>query len=448
MPQTPHVSLEQQSCLQLAEQTAFLGATVISGEGEIFDHGGVVVKGNRIVAVDNEEKISQSYPNATTVNASGYMMTPGLINAHTHSAMSFFRGLAHNQKSMIETLFFPTESKLTAELTEPLSYSDLIGSLRSGVTCSYEHYYLTEGIGKAAEALGVRMNLGELVADIGTAMPQGSLERAKDLINKWPFSDRITAVVAPHAGDTVSEALLKECADWAKTDKLPLHMHLSQTDSERQTTLKKSGISPVMLADRCGALFENSLVVHLVSADKDDLKRVADSGATIGFCPSSQIIYERLAPIKEFFAYNIPIALGTDCAASNDSANILSELKFSGMISRHQGVDPSQTSAERLFRQVTIDAAKAMGLDDQMGSIKEGKKADLVFFRKTIDCEPMTDPLVNLIYSMGAQHVKHVMVDGRFVLWQGHPVLIDEDDVGQQCRDAWLTIKKRTGLKI
>jgi 5-methylthioadenosine/S-adenosylhomocysteine deaminase len=232
----------------------------------------------------------------------------------------------------------------------------------------------------------------------------------------------------------------------ARSQKIPLHMHLSQTAGERERTRQKEGVSPVVFAKECGALTEKTLAVHLVSADDSDLKILKDHGTTVGLCPASQIIYENLAPIAAFSRYRLPIALGTDCAASNDSSNILSELKLTALLCRHEKVQPEHLEPSNLLKMVTLNPARAFGLDHLIGSLAPGKMADLGMLKMSVDTQPMTNPITNLIFSMGAQHVEHVMINGQWSLWQGNLVRVSEQEIIKRSRDAWDEIKKRAGL--
>lgn len=364
------------------------------------------------------------------VDASRFMITPGLINAHTHAALSYLRGHVHGQKQMIENLFFKTEKNLSAELLEPLSYAYIYDGLRSGVTVFGDHYYFIEGVAKALNRFGVRGVVGETICDLGGAFPDPKRwTMAKKAIESWSHGPRVLPLVAPHAADTVSSELLKDTADFAKAHNLPLHMHLSQTKSEREAVGKRTSLSPVSYAARAGALGERSLVVHLVSTDSRDLKILADYGVTVGFCPASQILYERLSPLSEFLRLKLPLAVATDCAPSNDSADLWSELKLTALLAQHHTCDSADYAPEALLPMVTTNPAHVFGLQKTLGTVEAGKAADLVFIKRDLLTDPLDAPLANIIYGAGSRNVQHVMVDGRWVLWKQQVVAMKEDEL-------------------
>ncbi len=397
--------------------------------------GCIVLQGGKVLAAGERATTLPRFPRARVLDASGYMLIPGLINAHTHCALSFFRGLGYqpmpagSEQSIIETVMFPAERSLTPDMTEPLSYSYIFDGLRSGVTCFVDHYYYIAGVGQALERFGVRGVIGETVADLGGAKPgREAWDRARHLIDAWPFSNRVTPAVAPHAADTVSRGWLKEMAEFARQRHLPLHMHLSQTTGERQRVLSREGITPVRMAAECGALSERSLIVHLVTADADDLGLIADSGSTIGFCPASQILYERLAPIHAFLQHGIPVVVGTDCAASNDTADMLQEVRFASLMANSHLPHDQPLATKTALSWYGEQAATSLGLGGRIGSLTPGSCADLVLLRLDASTQPMPSIANGLLYTLGSRHVQHVMVDGRWVLWNQASTLVPEDD--------------------
>lgn len=423
---------------------------LMTSPGQTYDDGALVIQDSKILDAGPSERVAEIHKNARSVDGRGFMIIPGIINAHTHCALSFFRGLGAQPSdqdpstSMIETVLFPAERALTPELTEPLSYSYILDGLKAGVTCFVDHYYYIEGVGKALERFGVRGIIGETVADLGGAKPEPQAwQRARDLIERWPFSSRMTPAIAPHAADTVSRALLSELASFAKRENLPLHMHLSQTTGERQRVLAREGMTPVRYAQECGALGERSLLVHMVTADADDLKLVKDAGSTIGFCPASQILYERLAPIGAFNAMGIPVAVGTDCAASNDSADMLQEVKLAALMAHAQRGEGASPSVETVSSWYGAQAADSLGYGHQFGRLAPGQAADLVVLKLDGASLPRPQLAQGLTYSLGSRDVRHVMVDGQWVLWQQTSTLMSASDLEQAIKQATAEILSR-----
>lgn len=425
---------------------AYSNATILTSDNKTLTSGTILIKDTYIVDVMDDKEALNKYPNAYYIDCSEFLITPGFINSHTHAPLAFFRGLGHETPEMIENFLFPAEKNLTPELLEPLSYSYIYGGLRSGTTCFSDHYYFVEGVGSAIEKFKLRGVLGETIADLGGAFP--GLEgwrRAQKLIENWNFSSRLTPSIAPHATDTVSKNLLTELATYAKKEDLPIHMHLSQTAGEMERTTKRECMTPVRYAEECGALGEKTLAVHLVSATDDDIKILKKTNTTVALCPTSQIIYENLAPIDKFAKAKLKMTIATDCGASNDSADLISEAKITGVFAKHLEVPSKLVSSKDLLSMITKNPAQCLGITN-VGQIKQGLKADLVFFKKDLDTLPIEKPEVNLFYSFSQNNIQHVMVDGDWGLWNKQPCHISTSDMQEAYNEAVKEIKRRIAL--
>ena len=406
------------------------GLTLVTDSKTVLADYAIVIDDGVIKDLGPSSLLVHRYSEVLTLDGRGFVAMPGLINAHTHVAMGFFRGLCHGNEHMIEDIFFPAEKSLSKELLAPLSYSYIYAGLVSGVTCFGDHYYFSEGVAAAMEKIGVRGVIGETVADLGGAFPgRFGWERWRRLIDAWPYSQRLTPSVAPHSVETCSEPLLRELAEYASQRKLPLHIHLAQTQSEALFIKQRVGLTPVQVALRCGALSDRTLAVHLVTSSSDDHTILKDCGVTAVICPASQIIYEHLAPIASLMTSGIPIALGTDSAASNDTADLFAEMRLLALLARDRGVSEKQFRPEEVLRMTTEYPSRVLGLGDRIGSLAIGKAADIVFLKRDLSTEPSSHLLANLIYSFGSRNVRHVMIDGRFVLYNGQLALVSEDDL-------------------
>ena len=442
------MSIPQLSLTKKAPQGDLLlsGLTIVSAISSVQLDGAIAIQAGRISAIGPSAVVRAQRPQLAEYDGRGYTAMPGLVNAHTHAAMGFFRGLGHGQDEMIETFFFPAEKALTAELIEPLAYSYLYGGMLSGSTTFGDHYYHVAGVAKAIDRLGLRGVVGETVADLGGAFPgRTGWESWQRTIANWPFSSRLSPSIAPHAADTVSPSLLQELASYARAHSLPLHMHLSQSSGERLRVLQREGCTPVAYAERCGALTDRTLAVHLVTVDEDDLYILKRSGVTAGHCPASQIIYERLAPLEGFLKHQIPVALGTDCAASNDSADLIAEMRLTALLAADRNVPLEQRTPQAILRMGSLNGAQALGLGDEVGALEPGRAADFVLLANDLTTEPAQRPEVNVIFSHASRNVRHVMVDGRFVLFQGEPTQMSVSDMREAYLEAVAAIYHRLG---
>ncbi len=430
---------------------AITGLTIIPGDGKkpIVD-GTLVIQGEKIVAIgESREILSSSEGTTIHLDGRGYWAIPGLVNAHTHVAMGFFRGLGQGRDQMIESFFFPAEKALSSELLEPLSFSYIYAGLRSGVTTFGDHYYHIEGVGKALDRFGVRGVVGETIADLGGAFPGlEGWQRMQGLLQRWPFSSKITPAICPHAADTVSPKLLKELSHFARKNALPLHMHLSQTTGERQRVMAREGVSPVQYAASCGALTDRTLAVHLVTADDKDIAILKSHGTTAGLSPASQILYERLAPIEAFMAQGMSLALGTDCAASNDDADMLSEMRLLSLLAKLRGSPSEAYEADAILDVGTVQGARVLGLGAQVGVLAPGMDADFVLLQEDLGSIPSPRPHINLLFSMGSKQVRHVMVAGQWVLWDRVPTKVHIAQLESDYLTAVREIHRRLGRPL
>lgn len=443
-----HKSLSQESHPKWGNETVCVHNLVIlpAADASPIMGGSLVLQNGLIVDLGPSGLVRARYPQSVHIDGQGFLALPGLFNAHTHASMSFFRGRGHSYKrpekkgastTMIEDFFFPIEQSLTPEITGPLAYSYLVDGLKSGVTSFVDAYFFMDGVAAAMEKIGVRGFIGEHIADLGGPHPTGRdlWLQVKEKIENWTWSERIKPVVYAHATDTVSMPLLKELGQYAQKAALPFHMHLSQSDGERERVGARAQMTPVEYAQKCGVLSEQSLVVHLVSVNDADIVILKNEGVTMGYCPASEIIYERLPPISKLAAAGIPMALGTDCAASCDGADIMAELRLAGILGKQAQWDEEALSPQSLVAMVSKNPAHVLG-EPTLGHLQKGAKADCVFMEIDLAVEPLHAIPTNLIYSFNSRHVQHVLVGGEWVLWKQKLVKVSEDDLKQGYNEA------------
>jgi 5-methylthioadenosine/S-adenosylhomocysteine deaminase len=405
----------------------------------------ILIENNLIQDRGHHLDLIKRYPQIPILDGEGYMVFPGLVNGHTHCAMGFFRGLGHGVAQMIQKLFFPVENCLDQSMIEGLSLGYILSGLRRGVTFFADHYYFVGGVARALDRLGLRGAVGETVADCGGAHPSyESFVRAQDHVSHWPHSPRIRPVAAPHATDTVTPGLLAQVGEWAKREKLPIHMHLAQTSLEWEAA-KVHGLTPVGIAHRAKLLTDRTLVVHLLHRSDEDLKILKDTSTSVGVCPASQIIYEKLTDLKTLAEHKIPLVIGTDCAASDDHSDVLDELRTFALLAKDRLCDPPFYAPENLLSMATENPYHIFTPDLKIGKIAPGFLADLVFASIDVSLLPLHQPLTNLIYSSGSKNVKHVLVDGNWVLWNGQPVNMSLPSLTEEYQHALGLIYQRTG---
>lgn len=416
--------------------------------------GFIHIKDGLIHELGSDSSLVSKQNNIPTYDGSSYKLFPSFINCHSHSAMSFFRGYGcflddscNQESSMIENFLFPAEKSLTPEDVEIFSTSYLIDGIKSGSSCFFDHYYFIDSVAKSIENLGVKGILGETLCDINGAFLTNSesWNKIKKSIINWKYSSNIKPILAPHASDTVSEKFLKEIIDFSHSQDLGVHMHLAQTQGETQRTKTKCGLTPVELVHKCGGLTPKSIFVHMLDCSQEDLSLVEKNGSSICLCPTSEIIYEK-APSRMLIDSSSFKLLGTDCAASQDSADIFSELKTLALLSKEKG-STRFNSALKLLQTVTSSPSKIFNLN--CGSISNGKSADLCYIRKDVSTINDTEENIeaNLIFSSNSRFVEHLSVNGKFVLWKRKITTISEDSLKEEIQTRFNKILTKCRLK-
>jgi 5-methylthioadenosine/S-adenosylhomocysteine deaminase len=409
-------------------------------------HFTLVIEKNKIQEIFPSSIKNKKYKNATLIDGSDFLITPGLWNGHNHSALSYLRSQGHGHKHMIEDLFFKTEPHLTEKLVEALALPDLITGLKSGTVGFVDHYYFHRGTARAIDSLGLRGFVSDTFLDnFGPFKGKKFFHDFKASIKKWNFSERVKPCVGPHATNTTSKSFFKELNDFARAENLKTHFHLSQTRSEFDTALKEHGKTPIQLADSIGALNENALAVHVIHAEGDDFKILQNSGVSIGFCPTSQIIFEKLAPIDLFLKHKIPLVVGTDDAASNDLADMHQEIKIAALLARDRGAD-TKNLAKKFFEASTRSVPRFFGIPS--GLIEPGYFADLLFYPLTMESQPRQNIFESYVFSMNAGFLKASMIDGRFRLWNKEIIDLPQQDLEEKYQKALTVISKKTGIAL
>lgn len=400
------------------------------------------LKKNRHILVNNGviESISDSdnfSKNLQRIDTSGHYILPGLINLHTHCGMNFLKGYHQNVQDVVSDVFFKTEKQLTQESIESFSYSYLYDGIRSGVTSYLDHYFHSQGTQKAMTRLGVRGFCGETIIENDGPFPfQASID--KNLIN--PISSPlIEYVLCPHASDTVTEESWNLLVKLAKTTKSKMHFHLAQRSSEKEYILKNKNKSPVEYLNDVGALSDSSIAVHLIHISNSDIELLKKSKTHMVLCPSSQVLFEKISPLIEHLETIDQISIATDCAASNDSCDLLAELRHTASLYRQ--MTGKFINPKTLLKTITLNPAKALGADDKLGSLEKNKYADMVFVRKTPHFLPEERFIEHLIYSNNSKDIDHVIVAGNAVLWNQGTVNINKNEISQKFKEAYKTIE-------
>ncbi|MDI9571477.1 MAG: amidohydrolase [Pseudomonadota bacterium] len=421
-----------------AADTLITGGRVVTMDEKdtIHGNGAVAVAQGKIVAVGPAEEIQKRFSARRTIRADHRIVMPGLINAHTHAAMTCFRGFADDMELMTwwKEYIFPAETRaVSPELAywgTTLACAEMI---RSGTTCFCDMYFFTEETAQAAKRAGMRCLIGEVLLDFPSAnakSPAAGLEYTRKLIEKWSGDPLVRIAVEPHALYTCSEDVLKESRQLARRYDVPVATHFLENQAEVGQLTEKYGKKAIHYLRDIGFLHENLILFHGVCMDDEDMRICADYGCKVVHNPESNMkLASGVAPVGKMLARGITVALGTDGCASNNNLDMFQEMDTAAKLAKVAALDPTILPASSVLRMATRNGARAMGLARETGALEEGMQADIILIDTR---KPHLTPLYNdyshLVYAVSGADVETVMIDGRVVMEAGRLLTIDEEE--------------------
>jgi 5-methylthioadenosine/S-adenosylhomocysteine deaminase len=397
----------------------------MDAQRRIIENGAVAVRGERIVAVGTVAEVTRNWGAKQRIDNPEAIVTPGLINTHTHAPMSLLRGIADDLRlqDWLEKFIFPAEARnVTPEFVRVGTLLACAEMLLSGTTTYADMYYFEEVIAEATKECGMRGVLGQTiirfpVPDAKTAAE--GLKRTEAFIQRFRKDPLIVPAVAPHAVYTNDDETLKAARALANKYDVPLLIHLSETKRENDDVRVQRSTSPTQLLERLGVFGGRTLAAHAVWTDDADIAILKERGVGIAHCPSSNMkLASGVAPVMQFLRAGIATGLGTDGpAGSNNDLNLWEEMDLAAKLQKVSALDPEVLDARTAFAMATIDGARALGLSTETGSLEAGKRADLIVVSTAAPhAQPMYDVYSQLVYALKSSDVRHVMVNGRIVI--------------------------------
>ncbi|AKG38175.1 MAG: amidohydrolase family protein [Infirmifilum sp.] len=390
----------------------------------------ILIKDGVIEAIGDYATIVSAYGQPDDViDGREKIVMPGLINAHTHIAMTGFRGLAADAGEVIYKVFWPLEKSLTPDVAYRLALLGALEAVKSGVTVIADHYFFMDEIAKAVEEVGIRGFLGHTYMDIdGPFVGSEELRKALDFVDKWKNHELITPVLAPHATDTVHRENLVFLAEKAKNDKLFLHLHLAQTQREFKVVHERTGFTPVKYALHLGLLGGRTIVAHANYVLNEEKALLAHSGSIIAQCPTTYLLSGTRFHAYDYWQLGGNIAIGTDAPCYNDNTDFFEEMRLLIFGQRLLAERVGLWNAYDVLEMSTRSTARLLGL--RTGIIKRGFEADLVLLDiKKPHLRPAFNPYALVVYSATTGDVDTVIVKGRIVVRGGRHVGLDEERV-------------------
>lgn len=397
--------------------------------------GAIAIGDGLIIEVGETTVLRTKFPQAKeNIDASHKLLLPGYINAHTHIAMALFRGLYRGDPRAIYSVMFPIEESLEPEDVYFLGLLGAIECLKGGATCIVDHYYFMEEIAQAIATVGMRAILGHTVADrLAPFTGEGEKKKAIRFIHKWrDRNPRIRPALAPHSPETVSAESLKELKQISDEQEILLHIHLAQSPQEVAYLEEIYKKTPVEFLDSIGFLGRNVLAAHGVFLNDADMDRLKSRQVSVIFCPTSQVayLYNHVTPVPELLSKGVNVLLGTDTAAGTGNMNILEEPRIAATVQLLRSGAQGLLSPRKLLEMVTIDAARALRLQDEIGSLEAGKRADLILIDlQNVELAPINDIYALAIHGMMAPHIDSIMIDGQVLLSKGSVLTVDEHEL-------------------
>jgi 5-methylthioadenosine/S-adenosylhomocysteine deaminase len=422
------------------------GGTVVTMDGtrKILDDGAIAVKGDAILAVGPSAEIEAEYSAAQTINAKGKLVLPGFINGHTHVPMTLFRGL-HDDVTLNDWLYkyiFPAEAKnVTEEFVRWGTRLAAAEQIRGGVTTFADMYYFEDAVAEETKAAGMRGVLGETFIDFPA--PDNKSEAAmlaytERFLKKWQGDPLIHAAAAPHSIYTCSQKTLQDAAALARKYHAPILIHTSEMKKEWEDSQKQNGMSPVQYLDKIGVLGPDVVSAHCIFVDAADEKTLAQKQVgCVHNASSNMMLASGVSPVAEMRAAGVAVGLGTDGpAGSNNDLDLMEEMDLAAKLAKITKMDPLALNARAVVEMATIDGARALHMEKEIGSLEAGKKADLILISlDEPNAVPMYDIYAALAYALKGSDVQTVVIGGHVVMRDRKLLTVNEAEALVKARE-------------
>lgn len=451
----------------------FTNATIMTMNPtrDIINDGAIVIQNKRIAAIDKTSILQAHYPDEEVIDVQGKLILPGLIDTHVHVAQALIRGCADDM-ALIQWLcerVWVLQGNFTHDDGYVSARLCIAEMLRSGTTTFLEsmlaHRYGFDGIARAVQESGIRACLAGIVMDIGTyatqsnSMHPGLIESREtsllgvlDMHSKWEGAadERIHVWFGPRTPGGVTSELYREMTALARQRNMGITMHLAEVEADKAYLNEKFGLTPVDYAESVGLLGPRSVLVHMVWLTPQEIDKLAATGTTVSHNPSSNSkLASGVCKVPLMLERGVNVALGCDGGPSNNDYDMIREMKLAAIIHKAVTLDPLIVPAETVLEMATINGAKALGLEHEIGSLEVGKKADLIVIDlERLHTTPSMNPVSTLVYAATSGEVDTVMVDGKIVVAQGQLLSMNEHEIIVQANNHAAQLYRRAGIDL
>jgi 5-methylthioadenosine/S-adenosylhomocysteine deaminase len=420
----------------------------LNAVGDIFNRGSVAINGDEIVWVGPEEFWPDQFEPRERLDMCGGLVMPGLINAHTHAAMTCFRGLADDLPLAIwlNEHIFPAEQKINGEVVYHGSLLACAEMILGGTTTMCDMYLFEDQVARAAHEAGIRALVGEVLYDFPSpnyGPPEKGLEFTRELIRSWASDPLVSVAVEPHAVYTCSPDLLCSCMEIAEEFQVPMIIHLSESQDEVNQVRERYGVSPVEHLEKLGLLSPRLIADHCVVLTEEEMDLLAERGVRVAHNGESNMkLANGVAPIAKLLKRGVPVGLGTDGCASNNNLDMLAEMDSAAKLQKLYRRDPTIMDAKTVVSMATTMGARVLGLERLIGTLEPEKKADIIGF--DLDrphLTPMYNVYSHLVYAASAADVSLSIINGRIVMRDRQLISLDVEKAMAEVRAIAKIIK-------
>jgi 5-methylthioadenosine/S-adenosylhomocysteine deaminase len=412
----------------------------VDAQHSVLEHHSLAISEDRIIAILPTSEATQTYSGETELELGEHALLPGLINSHTHAAMTLFRGIADDLALMdwLENHIWPAEQKYMNESFVQLGVELAIAEMISGgVTCMNDMYFYPDVTARTCQQAGFRASVGLIVLDFPTVWANDAdayIDKGLDVHDQYRDSKLISTAFAPHAPYTVSDPPLEKVRTLADELDIPVHIHVHETAVEVQQSIDNFGLRPLQRLHQLGLVSPALQAVHMTQMADEDFALLADNGSHVIHCPESNLkLASGFCPLARLSQQGINVALGTDGTASNNDLDMFGEMRTAALLAKGMAADATAAPAWQVLEMATRNAARALMLEDSIGSLETGKQADIIAVDfDTLSTTPVFDPVSHLVYCCNRNNVTDVWIAGKAVMKNRQLNTLDSTGIKQQ----------------
>jgi 5-methylthioadenosine/S-adenosylhomocysteine deaminase len=410
----------------------------------VLENYAIAINAGCIVEILPQAQAHQRYDAKHGIDLPQHVLTPGLINAHGHIAMSLFRGMADDYplQTWLQQHIWPAESQwVNEQFVHDGSQLAIAEMLRSGTTTFSDMYFFPNVVAKVASDAGIRAQISFPVFDFPTLWgqdPDDYIRKGLAVRDDFKHSARIEVIFGPHSPYTVNDQALKKVAMLAAELDSGIHIHAHETQQEVTDSIRLTGVRPLHKLSDFGLLGPRTQLVHMTALNDDDIQLLIESGSHVIHCPQSNLkLASGMCPVQQLLGAGVNVALGTDGAASNNSLDMFGEMRSAALIAKIVAGDASAFNDWQVLEAATLGGARALAIDSKVGSLEVGKQADIIAIDfSAIEQQPVYQPVSQLVYTACGQRVSHSWIHGQLVMADRQPLNLDLTEISAKAQ-AW-----------